>query len=166
MSAHLINTIRNCQHVDIPAAEWEDQLNTAADSLCLSRAQLDSLLAGQVSPHMRQLIEDCPHLGGPDSTSNRQAQPSSSLPAPELYVSIYPNPHTNAFSVAVDLPDRGEVKLTLVDVLGREVLTLFSGELAAGAQVLHFAPDLPAGVYVCRIEAAGLRQHHPLVRTR
>ncbi|MCB0293486.1 MAG: T9SS type A sorting domain-containing protein, partial [Calditrichaeota bacterium] len=53
---------------------------------------------------------------------------------------------------AFDLPESGKVKLTVFDVLGREVKTLLNGRRNAGSYEVSFdASDLASGVYIYRL---------------
>jgi hypothetical protein len=50
------------------------------------------------------------------------------------------------------LPQRERVKLTVVDVLGRDVATLVDGMLEAGAHSVVFdTKRLPSGIYFYRL---------------
>ncbi|MCB0259741.1 MAG: T9SS type A sorting domain-containing protein, partial [Calditrichaeota bacterium] len=64
----------------------------------------------------------------------------------------YPNPFNPATTIAFDLPESGKVKLTVFDVLGREVKTLLNGRRNAGSYEVSFdASDLASGVYIYRL---------------
>lgn len=53
------------------------------------------------------------------------------------------------------VPEAGTVRLTVVDVRGREVATLVGSPLAAGHHEACLGGGLAAGVYGVRLEAAG-----------
>jgi hypothetical protein len=59
------------------------------------------------------------------------------------------------------------VDLKLFDISGRQVATLFSGELQAGAyrQTLN-AENLTSGVYFCRLSTANQSQSQKVVLVR
>ncbi len=68
----------------------------------------------------------------------------------------YPNPVTGATRLGFTLRDAGPVRLTVHDVLGREVAVLFDGTAAAGpGEVVLDGADLPSGVYIVHLEAGG-----------
>ena len=72
----------------------------------------------------------------------------------------YPNPFSTLTSFTFKLPDACEVRLTVHDMLGREVAVLKEGWLDRGVHsaVLH-AERLPAGMYLYRLQAgAEVRQ--------
>ncbi|MEM1094272.1 MAG: T9SS type A sorting domain-containing protein [Bacteroidota bacterium] len=66
----------------------------------------------------------------------------------------YPNPFRQRTALRFTLPEPSAVRLTVYDLLGREVERLADGWHAAGAHQYTWAPDaLPAGLYVYRLEA-------------
>ncbi|MEM7786479.1 MAG: zinc-dependent metalloprotease family protein [Bacteroidota bacterium] len=68
----------------------------------------------------------------------------------------YPNPTRGAATVPFGLAEAGAARLTLVDLLGREVAVLSEGELPAGdAQAALPTAGLAPGLYVVRLEAGG-----------
>jgi photosystem II stability/assembly factor-like uncharacterized protein len=74
-------------------------------------------------------------------------QPSSPRLEPN-----FPNPFNPTTTIVIDLPRRGRVSLTVLDMLGRTVATLASGEMEAGRHSLRWdASAHPAGVYFCRL---------------
>ncbi len=67
----------------------------------------------------------------------------------------YPNPFNPTTKIKYQLPELSKIKLTVYDVLGREVKTLVNEEKPAGSYEVKFdGTDLPSGVYFCRIETS------------
>ncbi len=65
----------------------------------------------------------------------------------ELYPN-YPNPFNPTTTIEFDLPERSHVRLTVYDVLGREVKKLVDEEMNAGKYKINFeASDLSSGIY-------------------
>ena len=65
-----------------------------------------------------------------------------------LSLGVYPNPARGMATVPYTLAAAGAVRLSVVDVLGREVAVLVDGERAAGAQTASLdASRLASGVY-------------------
>jgi hypothetical protein len=70
-----------------------------------------------------------------------------------------PNPFATQTSVSFTLPARSSVTLSVYDVAGRRVATLFSGERGAGDHEVAWngvgdnGERVGAGIYFCRIEA-------------
>lgn len=68
----------------------------------------------------------------------------------------YPNPFQGATTVEYSLPQATSVRLTVSDVLGRQVDVLVDQRQAAGRhQVALDASEWPAGMYLYRLEADG-----------
>ena len=65
----------------------------------------------------------------------------------------YPNPFNPATRIRYALPEPASARLTIYDVLGREVSLLVDRQQAAGTYEVTFeAGDLPSGVYFYRLE--------------
>ena len=64
----------------------------------------------------------------------------------------YPNPFNPSTEIKFDLPQGGVTVLKIYDTLGREVATLFDGNMTAGTHVMHFnASAFASGVYFARL---------------
>lgn len=68
----------------------------------------------------------------------------------------YPNPFNPTTTITYDLPQAASVRLTVSDVLGRQVAVLADGRQVAGSHQIAFnAVGLPTGVYLYRLEVGG-----------
>jgi glucuronoarabinoxylan endo-1,4-beta-xylanase len=66
----------------------------------------------------------------------------------------YPNPFNPITVVSSQLPGASDVRLTVYDLLGREVAVLFDGHRAAGSYRDTFdGSGLASGVYIYRLTA-------------
>lgn len=66
----------------------------------------------------------------------------------------YPNPFNPSTSIVYDLPRTSHVRLTVFDLLGREVATLVDDTKERGRYEMNFAPHgLASGIYLYRIQA-------------
>ncbi len=66
----------------------------------------------------------------------------------------YPNPFSESTTIEFELSSSGDIRLAVLDVLGREVRLLQSGPMAAGRHEVTFdASGLPAGVYRVSLRA-------------
>lgn len=69
-------------------------------------------------------------------------------------VSVFPNPFQDGFNVVLELPKPMRCKITLTDVLGRELKVVSDGWLPGGRVTVPVSfPDVPAGLYSCTIQA-------------
>ena len=71
----------------------------------------------------------------------------------------YPNPFNPSTTIRYGLPEAGEVRLVVYDVLGREVARLVDGHQGAGWQAVQWqAGDAASGLYLYRLEVNGQSQ--------
>jgi len=72
--------------------------------------------------------------------------------ARELALSVYPSPASGAFTVDYTLPENGRINISLYDLSGRRVSTVFEGETAAGRHEFSCdAAALTPGVYLVHL---------------
>lgn len=83
------------------------------------------------------------------------------LGAPDKYelAQNFPNPFNPNTSIRFTLPETGNVKLTVFNLLGQEVATLVNGVKEAGTHIINFdAEGLNSGVYIYRIESGSFNE--------
>ncbi len=91
----------------------------------------------------------------------------SSLPAAFSLGQNYPNPFNPSTTIGFALPSQQQVRLSVFDVLGREVARLVDGVQSAGNHAVTFdAVDLPSGVYMYRLSAGAAVQLGRMVLAR
>ena len=91
-------------------------------------------------------------------TVNRTATDAASGAGATWLGAVGPNPAAGDVRVPFRLAAAGDVRLSVVDVLGREVAVLVDGPLAAGPHSATWAAGrAPAGLYVVRLDALGVR---------
>lgn len=78
----------------------------------------------------------------------------------------HPNPSRGAASVAVTLAAPAELRVEVVDALGRRVAVAAEGARAAGTHRVALGPALAPGAYVVRAEAGGEAVSRPFVVVR
>ncbi|MDZ4698380.1 MAG: T9SS type A sorting domain-containing protein [Rhodothermales bacterium] len=87
-----------------------------------------------------------------ESTTDETAE-LTTLPATFSVDGNYPNPFNPTTSIRFSLPEAAQVRLSVFDMLGREVSVLVDGSIAAGQHTATFdAADLPSGMYLYRLE--------------
>jgi hypothetical protein len=69
----------------------------------------------------------------------------------------YPNPFNPTTSISFTLPQAGNVKLSVYNLLGQEVQTLVNGFMETGLHSVNFeAKNLNSGIYLYKLEANGI----------
>ena len=89
-------------------------------------------------------------------TTDAPEVPADVLPAEFSLMQNYPNPFNPETNIPFALPVRANVKLTVFDVLGREVATLADGSFDAGVHTVALnGSELSSGVYFYTLKAEG-----------
>ena len=87
------------------------------------------------------------------SLSTGVSAESEELPAEVTLLGNYPNPFNPETTIRYALPQAGEVRLAVYDLLGQEVALLVDGSRPAGHHTVRFdGEDLPSGSYVYRLQ--------------
>jgi hypothetical protein len=104
----------------------------------------------------RQTLLGDPAVVVKNSLTTGIIDPPHFVPNRFILYQNYPNPFNPATTIALSVPRRSTVSLKVFDVLGREVATLFAGELEAGVfSVKWDAQHAASGVYFYRMQADG-----------
>jgi hypothetical protein len=86
------------------------------------------------------------------------------LPTETVLMQNYPNPFNPTTTITYELPRPSKVKLSVYDMLGREVSVLVNERRDAGVHEVKFeASGLSSGVYLYRIQAGDVVQSKTLV---
>jgi predicted acyl esterase len=105
---------------------------------------------------------DIPLIGSVGLT--RIDEPVAALPNGFLLHQNYPNPFNASTTVRYELPDPARVRLSVYDMLGREVSVLVNDRREAGFHQVRFDPGgLASGVYFYRLQAGEFTQTRKLV---
>jgi hypothetical protein len=79
----------------------------------------------------------------------------------------YPNPFNPSTTIEYQLPKSSLVRLTVYDLIGREVAVLVNDRKDAGVYDVRFdASALASGVYFCRLTAGSFAQARKLILVR
>jgi len=82
------------------------------------------------------------------------AQNSGFVPGNFSLSQNYPNPFNPVTNISFDIPKSGFVKITVFDLLGREITNLINQQLQPGSYTVDWdASNYPSGVYFYKIEA-------------
>ncbi len=69
----------------------------------------------------------------------------------------YPNPFNPITTIAFELPNKDEIKLTVYNILGQEVQSLAEGLFEAGLHTVQFDGDkFASGIYLYRLESTDI----------
>lgn len=84
-----------------------------------------------------------------------------------LALDVGPNPARQSATVTVALPESGDVRVSLMDMLGREVSVAHEGAMQEGRQSVALdTGSLPAGVYIVLLQTEGQRMTRQLTVVR
>ena len=107
-----------------------------------------------------------------EPTEGTTAVASMPVPAGFALHANYPNPFDHGTKISYVLPRASWVRLTIKDVLGRQVRTLVDGNRPGGKHTVEWdgrdelGNDLPAGMYLYRLEANGFVQTRNMMRLK
>jgi len=92
---------------------------------------------------------------------------SNKIPERFCLYDNYPNPFNAVTRIEFDIPTSSYVKLTVYDMLGREVSRPVEQRLEAGRYMLNFdASSLSSGAYFYRIEAGEFTESKAMIVTK
>jgi parallel beta-helix repeat protein len=129
----------------------------SADSPCIDTGDpniLDSLL--DCSWGLGGTRSDMGAYGGGDSVE--VGIPGNPTPLPRHYILYqnYPNPFNASTTIEFTLPKESHVELSVYNILGQKVATLFEGQKTAGKHSVTWdAGVAPSGVYFARLKSRG-----------
>ena len=127
---------------------------TVADSVNQPAASVALVLNTRASAATGFTIREFEVYGLPQ-TSSAGGSPGG---VPDRYALLpnYPNPFNPSTTITFALPVRSRVTLGIYNLLGQRVAGLFSGEADAGVHTVIWNATRASGVYLCRMEAAGV----------
>lgn len=136
---------------DLASAKLVAELNYNAGPTRNDIALL-SAFPYQASPHegysyVKQLTTEAPIVSGIGSRGL-----GVGVPKAFSLNQNYPNPFNPSTTISYEVQNPGEVTLKIFDSLGKEVATLFEGQVAAGAHTVTWNPEKSAtGVYFAKM---------------
>lgn len=103
--------------------------------------------------------------GHREQVATESATPLESIQVTEYALrGNYPNPFNPETKIVFDLAAAGHVKLSVYDLLGREVANVVNRQMEQGRHTVDFrAEGLPSGVYLYRLEANGFTDQQKML---
>ena len=134
-------------------APWDTKPNGNGYTLALINPGLDNSLPGSWKSGKL--------LGTPSQRNDvfTEVKERGDLPVAYSLSQNFPNPFNPETKIQVALPESGNIKLTVYDVLGNEVIVIADGVFTAGNHEFLFSGnDLTSGVYFYRLAAGSFNQ--------
>jgi hypothetical protein len=137
----------------------ESRANTGDENSKKELSQMKSLKEvnksykpADIFEHLQMVNNDIKKVFG--NTSETDIKIENTIPTEFHLSQNYPNPFNPVTKISFDLPEDGNVKLIIYDMLGREVMKLVNNELkTAGRYRVEFnGVNLSSGVYFYRLE--------------
>jgi hypothetical protein len=95
------------------------------------------------------------------------AETSSAIPLETGIVGTFPNPFNPSTQIGWRMKEGGWVKISVLDLLGREVAVLIDAERSAGQHVTSWdASGRPSGTYIVRLVSSGRTDHRRISLVR
>jgi hypothetical protein len=92
--------------------------------------------------------------GGGDSSMVAVEDQHYGVPQRFALMRNHPNPFNSSTTISYSLPERGEMSISIYNLLGQRVATIFEGAQEAGEHTITWdARDFPSGVYFARLQA-------------
>ena len=127
----------------------EGLTDTTVDVLCIGGVNVFAAIAEGNGPGRKGAVWRRPLSEIPDKVEETHGVPSCFV----LHQN-FPNPFNPATTIGFSLPSKSFVSLRVMDVLGREVSCLVSGEMSAGSYTRQWnAAGMASGVYFYRLQA-------------
>jgi hypothetical protein len=81
------------------------------------------------------------------------------IPINHVLLNVYPNPCNPSTRIQFNVPNRSSIKVTIIDLLGRELDCIARGEYEAGLHEIFWNSKVSLGTYFCRLDAISLDDH-------
>ena len=102
-----------------------------------------------------------------DLAARRRDNSIPEVPANCSIQQNFPNPFNPTTSIVFELTVAGLTSLSIHSILGDQVATIVHGNMEAGRHTVSFdATNLPTGVYICCLQANGVRAARKMLLIR
>ncbi|MFC1481384.1 T9SS type A sorting domain-containing protein [Candidatus Neomarinimicrobiota bacterium] len=158
---------------------WENQFGSwkaEADDLWMLHFFDDAYGTNWADGQLERVWEHGKNAGWPyvvwDGTLGNTDSQGNMLPNSYKLGQNYPNPFNPATNILFTIPQSGPVSLTIYDLLGRPVTTLFDGVKQAGVHTITWesldseGSPLPSGIYICQLGAGSINKNIKMTSVR
>jgi hypothetical protein len=143
-------------------APWAEEADGAGYTLELNDADSDNTLPENWLASA--------NIGGSPGSENQVVvsnEPKDALPKAVSLAQNYPNPFNPVTTITFELSESANVRLSIFDLLGREVAVLRQGALRAGMHTTKWdAANFSSGVYMYRLEVNGEKYIKKMLLTK
>jgi len=117
---------------------------------------ITKMIRNSGTPERVGSVEEWSTLASGWNTTTEFVVEQSDLPQTFALGNAYPNPFNATTTLSLTLPETRQVEVTLVDVLGRQVMTVLNGMQSAGTHQLTIdGSRLASGMYLLRASVDG-----------
>jgi hypothetical protein len=107
-----------------------------------------------IDEHFKNVDNDINKILDLNNSTDLTSSSKSLVPTEYNLSQNYPNPFNPTTKISFELPADAKVKLTVYDMLGREVKSLVNTQLSTGRYEYQFeGSNFSSGIYFYRIEA-------------
>ncbi|MCB2211885.1 T9SS type A sorting domain-containing protein [bacterium] len=113
----------------------------------------DGLIAYESGVHEQDIPAQQTAIEAALSTLDVDEPATREQPSEFVLLNAYPNPFNSSVTVSMELPASESVRVSVLDLLGREVAVLVNERRSAGNTELSWTPaNLATGVYLLRVQ--------------
>jgi uncharacterized protein (DUF1501 family) len=152
------------QNPDLAGLDANGNLVAGADFRSVYAAVLEGWF-GLTAPAVSSLLGGSYTAVPLFQTQTGLGSSASSLPGSTVIDGLFPNPARDTATIQLSLSQTLPVQASLVDLLGRQVASLFNVVLPAGRQTIgfHIPARIAAGHYLVRVRSGASLLSRPLV---
>jgi hypothetical protein len=87
------------------------------------------------------------------------------LPAKNILIKGYPNPFNNSISLEVTVPETDRYAITVYNINGQKINSLFAGSLTAGNHKFNWqvTRDISSGLYFLAVQSVRHNQKYKMI---
>jgi hypothetical protein len=161
----IVNNTFYHQVVTISSGTYIFPTNAKLRFMCDASADNDDVYIDEIE--FRGLPSAALLAKGGNALSATVLSAAETLPASFKLYSNYPNPFNPTTNIRFELPTEARVKLTVYDIVGREVAQLVNNQKPAGKhEVLFDGAALASGIYYYRLEAQSSTEARKFIEVR